>query len=792
MSFRTKKHGRLNKASKPKNNDHKILNAFQIAEHSAQGADPNTDGDLAFEGGVMDARKFLKENKDEDLDDEELDSDGAYALGEEDVLDLKFSQSIRDGKKAELDYDSVDESELVTLSEAFDMAEREAKQEAKGFNGKSEPELVMDDESGSDSERDSSNDVGSDSSDDSGNDSSDDSEGDSDSEAESAILRGSDDEVELSSTLSKLKKMQGRKYVADAREENEFAVGSGQLSINDLMAGADKSEAVYVDLEEAPLSMPLPKRIQDRHDRKAAYELTKEAISKWEDSVKALQEADHLEFPLVQKTESNEEMRFVPEAAPLALEDRINGLLKAGALLDESKEATFQQMAAAKLSKDEVFKRTQELRRMRELMFRDEQRAKRIKKIKSKTYRKIHKKERLREAELMEEPDEDHDVRRAEERMLLKHKTQLLWAKKLIKLGISKDSESRQELEEMLRRGEQLRARQLGDSDGELLDIEREYANDEDDEEERQALGKGVMAMDFMRAAEEKRRKANLREIAGEVEEEGNIGRRSFVPTVDKVEMEEIDEELRDFRDEETGFVRGNEGQSGAGAGEGHEVEIEEEAEFKGFDEEEENPWLEKSAAKLSTFTTVTEDSLRLTKAAHKIKKRTRKDEDATEISVANTISADVDERGFQQHNLVKEAFAGDDVVAEFALEKRKLEDDEDDQEVDVLLPGWGDWAGADQPRKKKVLKVDGVVQKDKRKDRGKHNVIINEAANKPNLKYQSLSVPYPFESKEQYERALRMPVGEEWAPRNTFQKSTKPRVSVKQGVVVDPLTAPF
>lgn len=90
------------------------------------------------------------------------------------------------------------------------------------------------------------------------------------------------------------------------------------------------------------------------------------------------------------------------------------------------------------------------------------------------------------------------------------------------------------------------------------------------------------------------------------------------------------------------------------------------------------------------------------------------------------------------------------------------------------------------------MRKIDGVVQKDKRKDKNLKDVIINERVNKKNLKYQSSGVPFPYESREQYERALRMPVGQEWTSRETHQKLTMPRIITKQGTVIDPLKAPF
>lgn len=44
--------------------------------------------------------------------------------------------------------------------------------------------------------------------------------------------------------------------------------------------------------------------------------------------------------------------------------------------------------------------------------------------------------------------------------------------------------------------------------------------------------------------------------------------------------------------------------------------------------------------------------------------------------------------------------------------------------------------------------------------------------------------LPHTFETKQQYERSLRMPIGPEWSTKETVQSATKPRVMVKQGVI--------
>jgi U3 small nucleolar RNA-associated protein 14 len=43
---------------------------------------------------------------------------------------------------------------------------------------------------------------------------------------------------------------------------------------------------------------------------------------------------------------------------------------------------------------------------------------------------------------------------------------------------------------------------------------------------------------------------------------------------------------------------------------------------------------------------------------------------------------------------MIKEAFAGDDVIKEFLKEKREAIQANKPKAVDLTLPGWGEWGG--------------------------------------------------------------------------------------------------
>ena len=121
------------------------------------------------------------------------------------------------------------------------------------------------------------------------------------------------------------------------------------------------------------------------------------------------------------------------------------------------------------LSVEEVAARRAELAKMRDLMFRAEAKAKRIAKIKSKTFRRLKKKERERLAaqggDDIDSDDEDamlkHEAARAKERATLRHKNTGKWAKAMRARG-ELDEDQRRDINEMLDRGERLKRRIQG------------------------------------------------------------------------------------------------------------------------------------------------------------------------------------------------------------------------------------------------------------------------------------------------------------------------------------------
>jgi len=117
--------------------------------------------------------------------------------------------------------------------------------------------------------------------------------------------------------------------------------------------------------------------------------------------MKRIKEAEHLQFPLQAKErvgiKSSGEV-IGSFKATNQFEDAITSLLKSANLTEnEMTKREDEDLQGQELSLEEIKARREALRYQRELMFRAEAKAKRISKIKSKTYRKLARKRAQRE-----------------------------------------------------------------------------------------------------------------------------------------------------------------------------------------------------------------------------------------------------------------------------------------------------------------------------------------------------------------------------------------------------------
>lgn len=586
----------------------------------------------------------------------------------------------------------------------------------------------------------------------------------------------------------------------------------------------------------AKLKVPLTRRERDRLDRAAAYGKSKETLNRWIETVKHNRRAEHLCFPLPNPdgVSASGKQRFLPKIEPRQftdLESTIqeilvdSGLAPVKPVFDNDRAPG--DLPIKQVPLEEFHARGAELRRARELLFREETRARRIKKIKSQSYRRVHRKERERNAQReknallaagfdnSESEQERSHRRRAEERMGARHR-ESKWARGVKDSGRAAwDDETRTGITEMARRGQELRRRMDGKEAvaGEDVSISSNSASDDDTEDENlkaltsmdishqtaYASGFGIKSnlpsLTFMKKAEALRKARNdteeqllRRQSATEpAEDESEIddpGRRFYGPgNTQSPLMKGLDtREQRNEVEEEAGLEYDDESfhvfapEDGQGilpedastaepsvsrnksniprgiAESGHNLSL----------NSARNPWLTNNGSSRVTSrsaqdaqrTVLVSSNLNVKDiAAHPDKtepfsmsklETAKKDPKIVQRLERSSLaqdwgSSDEDEvpnvpmTFVRNQDLVREAFAGDEVVADFIEEKEGIMREEEGKTIDATLPGWGSWTGAGISRNQKQrkhskvhTKVDGIP-KGNRQDMKLDRVIINE-----------------------------------------------------------------
>uniref|UniRef100_A0A673UEE5 UTP14A small subunit processome component n=1 Tax=Suricata suricatta TaxID=37032 RepID=A0A673UEE5_SURSU len=170
----------------------------------------------------------------------------------------------------------------------------------------------------------------------------------------------------------------------------------------------------------------------------------------------------------------------------------------------------------------------------------------------------------------------------------------------------------------------------------------------------------------------------------------------------------------------------------------------------------------------------------------------TTKSPSVKSLAVPTTIEELEDEEERDQKQMIKEAFAGDDVIRDFLKEKREAVEASKPKDVDLTLPGWGEWGGVGlKPSAKKRRRfLIKTPEGPPRKDKNLPNVIINEKRNIHAAAHQVRVLPYPFTHHQQFERTIQTPIGSTWNTQRAFQKLTTPKVVTKPGHIIKPIKA--
>ncbi|KAK2033946.1 Utp14-domain-containing protein [Colletotrichum zoysiae] len=536
------------------------------------------------------------------------------------------------------------------------------------------------------------------------------------------------------------------------------------------------------------------------------------------------------------------------------LEQTILGIMeKSGLAMNKQEENRMKKAEAEEgLSQEALKDLVNQRRRERELNSREAKRAKRIKKIKSKAYHRVHRKEKEREemklheamaenGEIDSEAERDvQDRARALERVGARHRDSK-WAK----LGAGNkravwDDDYRAGLHDMARREEELRKRKEGRAGGDDEDSDRAAdegsdsdGSDEEGGEQRKLLrqldrleqeeddgpASNLMKMKFMQKAEAAQKKANdeliaqiRRDLDSDAEEGDSdaevteVGRKKFgsaaQPAISAPALM-----ARKQQQKKKEATQGDSDDGGAPdnsvVNTGYSLTAEPSTTGSAWSSGPRKKSAKTGGKSGGPRVEDLDNTVAMTAAAAVSSGRSKPSKSkpsatatlADEDSDGSSDSPDVHlPLAIRDVAAMDRAFAGDDVVVDFAREKTEAEIEDDDKIVDNTLPGWGGWVGEGvSGREKKrqqgrfVTKIEGVKKAD-RKDAKLDKVIISEKRIKKrwtqNDKYLATQLPHPFESKAQYERSLRLPLGPEWVTKESHQEATKPRVLKKQGII--------
>nr|XP_004246740.1 U3 small nucleolar RNA-associated protein 14 homolog A [Solanum lycopersicum] len=702
------------------------------------------------------------------------------------------------------------------------------------------------------------------------------------------------------------KKKKNDVIISEAYSESEYNPsrdildGDGRISIQDLLdplhGKSDHSKLrksmSRMEKKSMPIHAPLPKPDQERLERDAAYGFIQKDVTKWEPHVKKNREAPTIYFGKDKNVGYSTVGEIAAEFEPRSdFEKKIASLFDDHEVVEAHRKDGARLLELNKISVEDVRERQDQLAKMRSLLFRHEMKAKRVKKIKSKVYHRLLKKDRLKQAGTTTETDPEaakeqamkQEFKRAEERLTLKHKNSSKWAKRILKRGLDvQDDGTRAAIAEQLNQHALLsrKANNMNESSS------SEESSDEDDLDEASDGSDQDAAVKLLKKAKEKT--AAVLEGDEELPASGVLSlpfmvrglkrRREAANEEAKLALEEFESSLKELEDknepktQETNILTGrrvfgaqkeqapepkkkatsdnyygdsdSEGETdarenGISAHEENnlsqrevhfdpnllreESEINHDSLFKSFDDIARDPG-SKTSYEVSIFAANSWKKMNDSSAKGKQKKSANA-KSATSLQITEPVESkpdgeeiyedsDTDSGGEMvdgiltsgtkstyeipsQEELIRRAFAGDDVEDDFEREKQDaLNEEVPEPEKPVLLPGWGQWTNIQKkrgPPSWMLEEHDNAKKKreealKKRKDANLNHVIISEKRDKKAENLYTPTLPYPFTSQELFEGSIRMPIGPEFNPGTALPALIRPEVVKRSGSIIKPI----
>ncbi|KAK7494284.1 hypothetical protein BaRGS_00014387 [Batillaria attramentaria] len=603
------------------------------------------------------------------------------------------------------------------------------------------------------------------------------------------------------SSLDGVKRVKHSLRTEPGKEVSEFGFNSSQgdnkqllselmSSVNQTVSHSNiKRQIKDSQKRSKTLPAPLPKHEKEKIQRTVGYEKAVSEVTKWDSVVTANRKAEQLKFPLHQPNAKliNSHIKFTPRT-PLELE--IAAALKQRDpehIIAKGKVTTpAEEKALAAMSVEEARERREELLKYRALLYNKESKLRWQNSIKSKR---------------MDRADMD----RIQERMRLRHRGGGKFAKKA-KLYAKFDDKKREEVQDMLRKGKELTKK---------LKVE---SSDSEVEEDTQAGGINVqgesdvknpwMQVQSVKKPTFSRPQAvtaavsnqNLVEDEDSEDEGEDMIEKLFAEG--KVEEHEAESTLGKKLTQKQKVAKPLKGELTAVTEKGKSTAAVENdnagaalSSKKGAQKEEEAQSEEDSDEELADSDELsdTEDIEPQKKPSSTATEQNREEDGADSHSDDKMLEETIVSKDAQEtlgsEEEEKKAFEDDDVVEEFLAEKKRVVEEETTKDIDLTLPGWGEWGGVGlQPSKQKKKRFTIKAKQEKRADQHLGHVIVTKKKNTGLEKHLVTKVPFPYNTPDDFTATMKTPIGREWNTENAFKRMTKPSIVTKIGTIIEPV----
>ena len=560
-----------------------------------------------------------------------------------------------------------------------------------------------------------------------------------------------------------------------------------------------------------------------RIERETSYLNVGNEISKYQPRVKAIREADVVDF-----TQDNKKSvrhigsRTVKEIAKnininknkknKQIKDDLNAeiekILKENNCVCDEQILNKEKEELKNINPEELERRYKELRQIRSRLFQKEIENRRKAKIKSKLYHKIKKNKRIKEEnDLLEQlgqidPDAVENylnkkrIDRVQERMQLKHSLNSKFQKTIKKYHFDKD----QQVKEAIKDNFHLRDKLLEKIEGkeneneisENEEIEQKEKNEENSEIGiNEEGGKKVVVMNY-----EVQNKKNIKKINEDNNNKMGVFSMPFMKNAqENLDIQNKIEKLKNKLNNEEildDYDKIEEKDSDNDSLNDHN---------KNINESNINEINKKENKKNMKPIIITKDTIN--KINENTKKINENNDNKKKIDIKfdnETLQQMIDEENMNEDISMFNQFLveNDENKKEFLENENKEQLEEIKKNNPEFMPGWGTWAGEDPNiqakeflRKKRYNeKIRRLKEQANETNTNRFVVISNQVDNNFDSNYLVQDLPQEIKNSEQFQKYSNTLIGREVNSLNLYRKLIQPKIIKKLGQIINPMTA--